>query len=68
MKPHKWGFKIHFLWDSDTHYLYIMLLDPGKSGKDFLYLENNNSLSESIVLRLLSCLHDKKQRNLFCDR
>jgi hypothetical protein len=44
-----------------------MLFDPGKSGKYFLQFEDNNSLTESIVLRLLSCIHDKKQRNVFCD-
>ena len=25
MNPHKWGFKIHLLCDSDTHYLYTIL-------------------------------------------
>jgi len=67
MKPHKWGFKIHLLCDSDTHYLYNMLFDPGRAGKDFINLDNNPSLAESIVLRLLSCLTDHRQRNLFCD-
>jgi len=67
MKPHKWGFKIHLLCDSDTHYLYNMLFDPGKVGKEFLQYDENNSLSENIVLKLLSCLKDNKQRNLFCD-
>jgi hypothetical protein len=67
MKPHKWGFKIHLLCDSDTNYLYNMLFDPGKIGKDFIYYEDNSSLAESIVLRLLSCLNDKRQRNVFFD-
>ena len=67
MKPYKHGFKIHFLCDSDTNYLYNMLFDPGRSGKDFMYLEDNNSLSESIVLRLVSCFNDNKQRNIFFD-
>ena len=35
MKPHKWGFKIHLLYNSGTHYLYNMI--PGKYGKEFLY-------------------------------
>ena len=65
MKPYKYGFKIHLLCDADTHYLYNMLLDPGRSGKDFLYYEDNSSLAESIVFRLLSCINDRKQRNLF---
>ena len=67
MKPHKWGFKIHLLCDSDTSYLYNLILDPGKSGKDFLCYKESPSVSESIVLRLLSCINDKKQRNIFCD-
>ena len=67
MKPHKWGFKIHLLCDSDTHYLYNMIFDPGKYGKEFLYFDKNDSISESIVLQLLSCINDNKQRNLFFD-
>jgi len=67
MKPHKWGFKIHLLCDSDTHYLYNMLFDPGKIGKDFIKLEDNESIAESVVLRLISCIHDNKQRNIFFD-
>ena len=67
MKPHKYGFKIHLLCDSDTHYLYNMLLDPGNSGKDFIYHQEANSLAESIVLRLISDIKDKKERNIFCD-
>ena len=67
MKPHKWGFKIRLLCDSDTHYLYNILFDPGKDGKKFIYFEENTSLSESIVLKLLSCVNDNKQRNIFFD-
>ena len=67
MKPYKWGFKIHLLVDSDTTYLYNMLLDPGRIGKDLIYYEGNNSLNESIVLRLLSCIKDQKKRNVFFD-
>ena len=36
MKPHKYGFKIHLLCDSDTHYLYNMLFDPGRGGKEHI--------------------------------
>ena len=67
MKPHKWGFKIHLLCDADTHYFYNRLFDPGKSGKDFIYLDDTSSVSESIVLKLLSSITDRKQRNVFCD-
>ena len=67
MKPHKWGFKIHLLCDSDTHYLYNMLFDPGKAGKSFIWNENSASLSEAIVLKLLEPLDNKKRRNVFFD-
>ena len=36
-------------------------------GKIFLYFDKNDSISESIVLQLLSCINDNKQRNLFFD-
>ena len=67
MKPHKWGFKIHLLCDSNTNYLYNILFDPGKEGKDSIIYENNPSISQSIVLRLLSCINDGKKRNIFFD-
>ena len=69
MKPHKWGFKIHLLCDSDTHYLYNMLFDPGRVGKDLITVDDTNSVTESVVLKLLECIKDshKKQRNLFFD-
>ena len=69
MKPHKYGFKIHCLCDSDTHYLYNMLFDPGRGGKNFICSDGCNSLSESIVLKLLSCIKDtdKKKTNEFFD-
>ena len=44
-----------------------MIFDPGKYGKEFLYFDKNDSKSESIVLQLLSCINDNKQRNLFFD-
>ena len=58
MKPHKWGFKIHLLCDSNTNYLYNMLFDPGKEVKDSIIYENNPSIAQSIVLRLFSCIND----------
>ena len=64
-KPHKWGFKILLLSDSNTKYLYNMLFDPGKDGKDFIYYEDNKTIAESIVLRLLKPLNDGKKRNIF---
>ena len=67
MKPHKSGFKIYLLYDSETHYLYNMYFDPGKKGKDLMIFDDNPSFTESIVLRILSSLKDKKQRNLYFD-
>ena len=61
MKPHKWGFKIHLLCDLNTKYLYNMLFYPGKDGKDFIYYEDNKTIAESIVLRLLKPLNDEKK-------
>lgn len=56
---------MYLLCDSDINFLYNTLLTPGKSFKDFLYLEDNSSsLAESIVLRLLS-FFDKRQKNVF---
>ena len=65
MKPHKWGFKIHLLCDSNTKYLYNMLFDPGKEGKDFIYYEDNKTIAESIVLRLLKPLNYGKKEIFF---
>jgi len=67
MKPHKYGFKIHLLCDSDTHFLYNMLFDPGRVGKDFIFSEGCTSLAESIVLKLVAPIKDNKKRNIFCD-
>ena len=36
MKPHKWGFKIHMLYGSDSKYLYNLYFDLGKFGKEFI--------------------------------
>ena len=38
-----------------------MLFDPGKDGKDFIYYEDNKTIAESIVLRLLKPLNDGKK-------
>lgn len=67
MKPYKWGFKIHLLCDSNTNYLWDCFFDPGKDSKDFVYFEDNPSVTESIVLRLISKITDNKERNIFFD-
>ena len=65
MKPHKCGFKIHLLCDSNTKYLYNMFFDSGKDGKDFVYYEDNKTIAESIVLRLLKPLNEEKKKYFF---
>lgn len=42
-----------------------MQFAPGKVGKDFIYYEDNKTIAESIVLRLLKPLNDGKKRNIF---
>ena len=44
-----------------------MLFDPGRVGKDFICNDENESLAESVVLKLLSTVDNKKKRNVFCD-
>ena len=41
IKPHKWGFKIHMLCDSDSKYLYNLYFELWKFGKDFIYFVDN---------------------------
>lgn len=62
----KWGFKLYFLVDSNTNYLYNIIFGPGKDYINLIYFEKNNTFTESIVLRLLEGL-EGKQRRLFCD-
>jgi len=50
-KPTKWGFKLHLLCDAETHYVSNIIMDPGKTGRNFIQLEGK-TLSQSIVLRL----------------
>ena len=46
--------------------LYIVyFFNTRKHGKEFIYFEESDSLSESIVLQLLSYIKDIKQTNLF---
>ena len=65
MKPNKWGFKIHLLCDSNTKYLYNMLFEPGKDGKDLIYYGVNKTIAESNVLRLFNPLNDGKKEIFF---
>lgn len=65
MKPHKWGFKLHLLYDADTSYVYNILFDPGKNNKEYFDFEDDGKpLAENIVLKLLEAIKDNKQRNV----
>ena len=61
------GFKIYLLSDSETGYLYNMYFDPGKNPNEAppAHKNTNINVSENVVLKLISCLTDKKKRNLF---
>jgi len=59
--------KIHMLCNSDNKYLYNLYFDPRKFGKEFIFFEDNPSITESIVLRLLSPIKDNNQRCIFFD-
>ena len=68
MKPHKWGFKLHLLYDADTSYVYNILFDPGKNNKEYFYFEDySRLLAENIVLKLLEVIDDNRQRNIYFD-
>ncbi len=51
-KPHKWGFKIHLLCDSINNYVYNVLFDPRKEGKNFI-MKEALSYTESIIFNLI---------------
>ena len=42
-----------------------MLFDQGKDGKDFIYYEDNKTITESIVLRLFKPLMMEKKEIFF---
>ena len=42
-KPIKWGFKLYYLVDSNSNYLYNVIFEPGKNNKNLIItnVENN---------------------------
>lgn len=66
IKVSKQGYRIHLLSDSNTSYLYNMIFEQGKN-TDFQPTAQNSIINENVILKLLSCLSDKKKRNLFVD-
>lgn len=63
-KPHKWGFKLHLLCDSNSDYVYNILFDPGKEFKN-LILKADHTFTESVVLKLLE--HIGGDHHIFMD-
>lgn len=50
LKPTKWGFELHSLVDSKTHYLYDVILDPWKEHKELLAPDKEMNYSRQIIL------------------
>lgn len=44
-----------------------VFFDPGKDNNNFVNFDDNPSVTESIVLRLISNITDNKQRDIFFD-
>ena len=51
--PTKWGLKLHCLVDSNTHYLYDLIIDPGKSNKQLVSPNKNINYARQIILSLV---------------
>ena len=64
-KPTKWGFKLHCLVDSKTHFFYNFIFDPGQNYKNLLIEDEEISFTENIVLSLLQKLEGKGHRVFF---
>jgi len=64
-KPTKWGFKLHCLVDSKTHYFYNFIFDPGQNYKNLIIEDEEISFTENIVLSLLQKLEGQGHRVFF---
>ena len=64
-KPTKWGFKLHCLVDSKSHYFYDFIFDPGQNYKNLIMFNEEISFTENIVLKLLESLKGKGHRVFF---
>ena len=53
LKPTKWGLKLHCLVDSNTHYLYDLIIDPRKSNKQLVAPNKNINYASQIILPLV---------------
>lgn len=64
-KPTKWGFKLHCLVDSKSHYFYDFIFDPGQNYRNLIMEDEEISFIENIVLSLLKKLEHKGHRVFF---
>ena len=64
-KPTKWGFKLHCLVDSKSHYFYDFIFDPGQNYRNLIMEDEEISFTENIVLSLLKKLEHKGHRVFF---
>jgi len=64
-KPTKWGFKLHCLVDSKSHYFYDFIFDPGQNYRNLIMEDEEISFTENIVLSLLKKLENKGHRVFF---
>ena len=53
LKPTKWGLKLHCLVDSNTHYLYDLIIDPGKNNKELVAPNKDINYAHQIILTLV---------------
>ncbi len=51
--------------DSIFSILINMFFDPGKNSKKLMLFEDNSSLTKSIELKLLSCIKDNRQKEMY---
>ena len=65
-KPSKWGFKMHSMVDSNTHYIYDLIFIPGKNYKNLITEDKNKKFAQQIVNTLVDRLPGTGYR-IFCD-
>ena len=55
-KPSKGGFKMHSMVDSNTHYIYDLIFDPGKNYKNLITEDKNKIFAQQITNTLVDRL------------
>ena len=56
VKPTKWGFKIHSLFDSKAHYLYDIIFDSAKNYKELVAPDTEITFAFQIAINLVDIL------------